>query len=293
MLLLALASSGFVLQTLSFALPALSRAWQMPAAAFSITFTLHLLGITLGALAFGRLGDMAGRKSLLLCAMALQAVATLACLACSSPLQLAALRLLAGAGIGGIGANAVALAVELAPRHGRTLWTTLVLGGVALGSSLPAVALQWVGAAADWRFLFTAGGLATLVLLPALALLLPVARAPATTVPHRLASRRRVPRAARAVAPDSHAAALGRLCRFDAGHAPHHQLAAGAAGVGRKCPGARRDADRLDTPGGRRRGAGLGAIVRAFGAAMARPVAADRAVEHGAAGRMGIGRRRT
>lgn len=177
MLLLALASSGFVLQTLSFALPALARAWQVDVAAFSLAFTLHLLGITLGALAFGRLGDRAGRKPLLLVAAALQGITTLACATCSAPWQLAALRLLAGIGVGGISANSVALAVDLAPRQGRTMWTTIVLSGVAVGSSLPALALRWThGTTAT--FLFEAGGMATLLLLPVLAVVLPSQRKP-------------------------------------------------------------------------------------------------------------------
>ncbi|MBK6673436.1 MAG: MFS transporter [Proteobacteria bacterium] len=176
LLLLAMASSGFVLQTLSFSLPALVRAWGVDAPALSAAFTLHLLGITAGALAFGRLGDLVGRRRVLLGAAALQGIATLACVACSSTSGLAAMRLLAGMGIGGIAANAVALAVDMAPRRGSSLWTTLVLSGVAVGSSLPALVVHWGAAPMRWQLLFWIGGAGTLLLLPVLALALPEKR---------------------------------------------------------------------------------------------------------------------
>ena len=171
--MLALVSNGFILQLLSFALPSLVRDWETPSAGFSAAFSLHLLGITLGAFTFGRLGDQHGRRTMLLAGCSLQALATLACLFATTPNEMGLLRLIAGIGVGGMTPNAVALASETAPPRWRTTWTTIVLAGIALGSSLPAIAVRVLVPSHGWQSLFWVGGGGALLLLLALAAWLP------------------------------------------------------------------------------------------------------------------------
>jgi AAHS family 4-hydroxybenzoate transporter-like MFS transporter len=175
-LLLALTSNGFVLQSLSFALPELVRDWGVRGADLSLAFTLHLLGISLGAFSFGYLGDRQGRRTMLLASAALQALATLACPLAQSPLQIGLLRLVAGIGVGGMTPNVVALAMELSPRRGRTPLTAIVLSGVAFGSSLPALVAPALIPAYGWTSLFWLAGSCTVLLLAALALWMPESR---------------------------------------------------------------------------------------------------------------------
>ena len=185
LLQLALLSSGFVLQLLSFALPALMRDWQVPSTALSGAFTLHLLGITLGAFTFGRLGDRHGRRTMLMTGAAIQALATLACLSAHTPLVLGLLRLLAGIGLGGLTPNAITLATELAPARWRTTCTTVVLTGTSLGSSLPALAVPFLVPAYGWRALFLLAGGGTLLILLAVFLWLPESLLYLARQPHR------------------------------------------------------------------------------------------------------------
>ena len=168
LLLGSLACSGFVLQGLSFALPALVQDWRIDPPQLAGAFTAHLLGIVLGALALGRLGDRFGRRTLLCAALALQGLASIGCALAGGPVSLTLARLVAGIGVGGCTPNAVSLALELAPPAWRTRATALVLSGVALGSCLPGLigplavavwgwpALFWMGAGAS---VLTAAGL--------------------------------------------------------------------------------------------------------------------------------------
>jgi hypothetical protein len=96
-----------VLQTLSFSLPAIARL-GVDALALSAAFTAPARHHG-WRLAFGRPAICARCWEPPRCKHA-----TLACVACSSPSGLAATPL-AGMGIGGIAANAVALAVDMAP----------------------------------------------------------------------------------------------------------------------------------------------------------------------------------
>ncbi len=173
LLLLTLVSSGFALQLLSFLLPAIVRDWQLQGTALTSAFSLHLLGITLGAFALGRLGDRLGRRQVLLLSLGLQAITALACIWVRTPFEMSALRFLAGVAIGGMMPNAVALATELAPPAQRTRWTTLVLSGVALGSALPALAIRALLPDHGWESLFILASASTFLLWVAVALKLP------------------------------------------------------------------------------------------------------------------------
>ena len=184
LLLLALVSSGFVLQALSFALPALVRDWQMPSTALSGAFAMHLLGITLGAFGFGRLGDRYGRRTMLLAGAAIQGLATLACLRAHAPLSLGLLRMVAGLGLGGLTPNAIALATELAPARWRTACATVVMTGTSLGSSLPALAVRHLVPTYGWHALFLVAGCGTLAILVGMILWVPESQVFLSRRPH-------------------------------------------------------------------------------------------------------------
>src|ERR1700748_3083103 len=60
------AFDGFDLGTIGIAAPSLSKAWGVAPPTFTIAFVMSSVGILVGALASGPLGDRVGRKPLLI-----------------------------------------------------------------------------------------------------------------------------------------------------------------------------------------------------------------------------------
>ena len=164
---------GFDLQALGFAAPSLIADWGITRAELAPLFAASIVGMALGALFIGPLGDRWGRRNAVIAAVLLFALATLGCAFVSTTTQLLALRLLAGIGLGGALPNATAMVNETTPLAWRALLTSAVVVGVpvggVLGGELAAQLLPLYG----WRGVFIAGGLAPLALAGALALWMP------------------------------------------------------------------------------------------------------------------------
>jgi len=104
---------GFDLNSIGMAAPALSQAWHLPGAAFSITFVMSSVGIMVGALTSGPIGDRVGRKPMLLASMVLLTLSSFACIRAESVPVLAAWRFITGTGIGTLMPSSVALALPI------------------------------------------------------------------------------------------------------------------------------------------------------------------------------------
>src|SRR5947209_12998090 len=77
--LLAQRFDGYDLSSISMAAPALLQAWHLPGAAFANTFVMSSVGIMVGALASGPVGDRVGRKPMLLVSLLLLAMSSFGC----------------------------------------------------------------------------------------------------------------------------------------------------------------------------------------------------------------------
>ena len=164
---------GFDNQLLGVALPSMMREWGVPRSAFSPIVSLGYLGMMIGGTLAGIAGDRIGRRTALLGCMVLFAVATLATAGAGSLAALAALRLVAGVGLGGAMPNAAALAAEYVPRAQRPFAVTLAIVCIPVGATMAGIAGATVLPAIGWRALFAAGGLAPLVVAVALFRILP------------------------------------------------------------------------------------------------------------------------
>src|SRR6202790_2070031 len=91
---------GYDISSISMAVPALIRAWGLPGPAFANTFVMSSIGIMIGALSSGPIGDRIGRKPVLIASLLVLAVSSLACTQVAAVADLAMLRLITGIGIG-------------------------------------------------------------------------------------------------------------------------------------------------------------------------------------------------
>ena len=164
---------GFDNQVLGFALPAIIKAWGLPHAAFAPVIALGLVGMSIGTGLAGVAGDRFGRRLTLIGSVVTFGLATAAISKVQTLNELAALRFIAGAGIGGAMPNAAALAAEFTPARRRALAVTLTIGCVPLGGMIGGTVAAQVLPSLGWRALFVMGGLAPLALAALLVFALP------------------------------------------------------------------------------------------------------------------------
>jgi AAHS family 4-hydroxybenzoate transporter-like MFS transporter len=164
---------GFDNQVLGLAVPAILKEWSVTRAELAPALAVGLFGVAVGTIIGGIVGDRIGRKPSLILSVLVFALPTLAIAGVDSIGALAALRFVAGLGIGAALPNASALAAEFTPVTRRSLAVTIaivciptggILGGLLAGQLLPTL---------GWRALFVLGGVAPLALALLLLLWLP------------------------------------------------------------------------------------------------------------------------
>ncbi len=171
--LLALIIEGYDIQIMSFAAPSLLKAWHLKRAAFAPVLSASLFGILFGSPLFGWLGDRIGRKTCILISSVLYGLLSLCLLLAHDLNTLAALRFLAGLGMGGVIPNAIAVAAELAPRRMRAGMAGFIGVGITIGGILPGLVVAQLPPGPVFRDLFLIGGLLPLVLAAVIGLGLP------------------------------------------------------------------------------------------------------------------------
>jgi len=164
---------GFDNQLLGFAIPALVKDWHIARSAFSIVVALGFVGMAIGSALAGRIGDTLGRITGLAVSVLTFGVATCATALAQGIPALAALRFLAGAGIGGALPNATTLSGEFTPVSRRAMAVTMTILCVPVGGMLGGVAAAGILPALGWRTLFVVGGAGPILFALLLPLLIP------------------------------------------------------------------------------------------------------------------------
>jgi MFS transporter, AAHS family, 4-hydroxybenzoate transporter len=164
---------GYDLGAMSFTLPTLAEVWHLKPVAFTTALTAGNIGLFLGSLLCGVLGDRLGRKPVLMGAVAVFGLMSLLTALTKDPVWLSITRLLTGLGIGGGIPTTIALLSDLAPpkKQGGLVMATMC--GVQAGNVVSGVAASRLIAHWGWPSVFVLGGLMPLFILPALALWLP------------------------------------------------------------------------------------------------------------------------
>ena len=164
---------GFDISAIGMAVPALIKAWGQPGAAFANTFVMSSVGIMIGALASGPIGDRVGRKPVLIASLVLLAASSLACTQAGSIQELVWLRLITGMGIGTLMPATVALSSDYLPERLRAAGIMVVFTGAPLGGFLGGMIVARLLPSYGWPVIFWIGGIAPLLLIPVVMLWLP------------------------------------------------------------------------------------------------------------------------
>lgn len=164
---------GFDTQAIAFTGPAILAAFNLQPGALAPILTAGIVGMTVGAMTLGLVGDRIGRRPAIMIGLALFGLSTLATAWATDTNHILVLRFVAGLGMGGCTPVLLALAAEYGPARLRgTIMTGVLLGlpaGAMLGGLLAARMLPHIG----WEGIFIVGGIAPLALLAIAIMILP------------------------------------------------------------------------------------------------------------------------
>src|SRR6185436_8762134 len=146
-------------QLLAVATPALMREWAVPRSAFASVIASGMVGMMIGGAIGGYIGDRVGRRVALLGSVISFGALTLLASLAGSVTMLAALRFLAGLGLGGAMPNAAALSSEYVPIRHRAFAVTLTIVCIPLGGTLAGLTGAQILPSYGWRTLFVVGGI--------------------------------------------------------------------------------------------------------------------------------------
>jgi AAHS family 4-hydroxybenzoate transporter-like MFS transporter len=177
------AFDGFDLGTIGMAAPSLSKAWGAAPPLFTTAFVMSSVGILVGALLSGPLGDRFGRKPLLIISVGfIGAFSVLSALTWSIP-SITLMRFMTGLGIGGAMPATVALTSDYSPLKRRGTLIMLMFCGNTVGGFLGGQLVAQILPIFGWQSIFLAGGIPPVVLIPFLMLFLP--ESPRFLIAHR------------------------------------------------------------------------------------------------------------
>ncbi|MDO8394240.1 MAG: aromatic acid/H+ symport family MFS transporter [Dietzia sp.] len=125
-----------------------------------------LVGVMIGALSAGAVGDRIGRRKIMLGSIAWFSVGMAATSFAQNITTFGILRLLTGLGIGAIVATAGAIIAEFAPAGRRNLFNAVVYSGIPAGGVLASALAMLLRDHIGWRGLFLIGALPLVIVLP-------------------------------------------------------------------------------------------------------------------------------
>jgi AAHS family benzoate transporter-like MFS transporter len=125
-----------------------------------------LFGVLVGALLAGSVGDIIGRRKVMLFAYAWFSIFMAATALTHSAAAFGATRFLTGLGVGALVATTAAIVSEFAPKGKKNLCNAIVYSGVPAGSLMAAALAIVLMGAIGWRGLFMIGALPLVTLFP-------------------------------------------------------------------------------------------------------------------------------
>ena len=125
-----------------------------------------MIGMMLGALVAGTLGDLIGRRKVMLVSIAWFSIGMAVSAMTESVTAFGIWRFITGLGVGALAGTTGAMAAEFAPPGKKNLATAFCYAGIPLGSLLSALLAIFLLPIIGWRGMFLLGALPLVTLLP-------------------------------------------------------------------------------------------------------------------------------
>ncbi len=166
---------GYDVQAAGVAAVGLSAELHPAATALATFFASSGAGLLLGAAIGGRIADRHGRKPVLLASLATFGLFALLTAQARDMQTLTVARFLTGLGLGGAMPNVIALSADASGPKSRNASIATTYIGMPLGAVVSALVVLVIPRE-SWRIVFQIGGIAPLLLAPAMAVLMPAMR---------------------------------------------------------------------------------------------------------------------
>ena len=127
---------GMDIQALGFAIPSMMNEFSAPRAVFATIAAVSLIGMSIGTMIAGALGDRLGRKPVLIGCVLFIGMLTAGTALANDVTTLGVMRFLAGLGLGGALPNATTLSAEYTPAKHRALGVVLTIVCIPFGGML-------------------------------------------------------------------------------------------------------------------------------------------------------------
>ena len=160
------APDGYDLLSITFAAPVLSRGFAIGSGGLGVLLSSSLVGALVGSFGLAALADVIGRRPVALISLAMMAAGMFVSALCGSLVQLAAVRVFTGVGIGAMVVVINPIAVEVANRRSRSLAIAMMSLGYPLGGTLGGAAGALLLRHYGWPAIFVCGGMLALILAP-------------------------------------------------------------------------------------------------------------------------------
>ncbi|MEL0083204.1 MAG: MFS transporter [Gammaproteobacteria bacterium] len=167
------AFDGMDAQIIAFAAPWMGPDLGIEEGQLGVVFAAATVGMAVGAASFGYLGDLWGRKRIIVLTVLMFALCTPLAALAGNLNELLVIRFITGIGMGGALPNAVTLVAEYSAIRQRRMMVTIMYIGFAVGGVIGSFAAKLLIEPLGWQAIFYFGGLLPLLLVPALIWLLP------------------------------------------------------------------------------------------------------------------------
>ena len=166
---------GYDYGIISVAAPAIMKQWSISSTSFGTVFSAAFVGYLFGALLFGALSDLIGRKKTLILGAFVFSLGTLLVYFSNSVASLIPMRVFTGIGIGGAVPCALTLTSEYSSREGRGKYVSVMYSGFLVGNVLAGIIAGFLlkPNGFGWRPLFLIGFIAPVIAIVLLAIFLP------------------------------------------------------------------------------------------------------------------------
>ncbi len=167
------ALDGFDVLSISFAAPGIAEDWGIDRGALGIVLSMELIGMAIGSVTLGRLGDRLGRKPTMLICLGFMTVGMFLASSAQDITTLSLYRILTGLGIGGMLAVTNAVASEVSNKKSRNLAISIMVIGYPVGAVLGGMVVAQLLQSNSWPIIFQFGGIVTAIMIPIVLIFVP------------------------------------------------------------------------------------------------------------------------